>query len=203
MILLIDNYDSFTYNLYQLLGMCDAEVKVVRNDKITIEEIKQLEPDAIVLSPGPGHPEDAGICVEVVQQLSPTIPILGICLGHQAMVHALGGKVVRANLVKHGKTSLLEHTGASIFQDIPKPVTVMRYHSLVAEKATLPSEFEVLATSADDGEIMAIKHHEYPLFGLQFHPESIATEDGKTMINQFLNYTQRGSRHESVSSQTN
>lgn len=200
MILLIDNYDSFTYNLYQLIGMCAKEVRVIRNDKLTLEDIEKLEPEAIILSPGPGRPEDAGICTEVIQRFYKTIPILGICLGHQAIVHAFGGEVIRANLVKHGKTSLLRHSGTAIFQYVKQPFTAMRYHSLVANKQTLPPMFEVLATSMDDGEIMAIKHHYYPLYGLQFHPESIATEEGKRLIEQFL-LEKRGSKHESVSAQ--
>lgn len=188
MILLLDNYDSFTYNLYQLIGLCNINIKVVRNDKITIEEIETMNPEAIIISPGPGRPEDAGICVDVIRKFYRNIPILGICLGHQAIVHAFGGEVVRAKHVKHGKTSLLRHTGTSIFEYVKQPLTAMRYHSLVAKRETLPSAFEVLATAMDDGEIMAIKHHYYPLFGLQFHPESIATEEGKRMIEQFLAY---------------
>jgi anthranilate synthase component 2 len=200
MILLIDNYDSFTYNLYQLLGMCAKEVRIVRNDKLTLEEIEQMNPEAIVLSPGPGRPEDAGICVDVIQRFYKEIPILGICLGHQAIVHAFGGEVIRANLVKHGKTSLLRHSGTAIFQYVKQPFTAMRYHSLVANKHTLPDMFEVLATSMDDGEVMAIKHHYYPLYGLQFHPESIATEEGKKLMEHFLT-EKRGRKHEPVSAQ--
>ncbi|MFX3659047.1 MAG: aminodeoxychorismate/anthranilate synthase component II, partial [Ectobacillus sp.] len=191
------------YNLYQLLGMCAGDVKIVRNDKLTIEDIHNMQPEAIVLSPGPGRPEDAGICVEIVKQFYKTIPILGICLGHQAIVHAFGGEVVRANLIKHGKTSLVKHTGTSMFQYVKQPFTAMRYHSLVADRSALPEVFDVLATSMDDGEIMAVKHHYYPLFGLQFHPESIATEEGKRLMKEFLLYTKRGNQYESLSSQIN
>ncbi|MCP8968369.1 anthranilate synthase component II [Ectobacillus ponti] len=191
MILLLDNYDSFTFNLYQLLGMCGEEVKIVRNDRITMEEIQKMNPKAIVLSPGPGRPEDAGICIQVIQNLGNSVPILGICLGHQAMVHAYGGKVVRAGRVKHGKTSLVKHSGTSIFRYVKQPFTAMRYHSLVAEQSTLPEVFDVLATSMDDGEVMAIKHHYHPLFGLQFHPESIATEEGKKLLQEFLTYANK------------
>ncbi|MFD3447373.1 anthranilate synthase component II [Microbacteriaceae bacterium 4G12] len=200
MILLIDNYDSFTYNLFQLICMCNKEVLVVRNDNITIDEITVLQPEAIVLSPGPGRPEDAGICIEIIQRFYTTLPILGICLGHQAIVQAFGGKVSKASVVKHGKTSSLQHSGTSLFQYVKQPFIAMRYHSLVAEKEALPKQFEILATSMDDGEVMAIGHHYYPLFGLQFHPESIATEEGKKLIEQFLAYVKRGNSYESISS---
>ncbi|WP_416828782.1 anthranilate synthase component II [Ectobacillus polymachus] len=193
MILLLDNYDSFTYNLYQLIGLCDPDITVVRNDKITIEEIEKLNPAAIIISPGPGRPEQAGICEDVIKKFYRNIPILGICLGHQAIVHTFGGEVVRAKHVKHGKTSLLRHTGTSIFEYVRQPLRAMRYHSLVAKRETLPEVFEVLATAMDDNEIMAIKHHYYPLFGLQFHPESIASDEGKRLIEQFLAYTADGS----------
>ncbi|UOY92189.1 aminodeoxychorismate/anthranilate synthase component II [Ectobacillus sp. JY-23] len=185
MILLIDNYDSFTYNLYQLLSLYE-KVEVVRNDKLTLQEIEELKPTAIVLSPGPGRPEDAGMCTAVIKRFYKQIPILGICLGHQAIVHAFGGDVIRANLVKHGKTSMLRHSGTGIFQYVKQPFQAMRYHSLVADKHTLPSMFEVLATSMDDGEVMAIKHHYHSLYGMQFHPESIATEEGSKLIQQFI-----------------
>ncbi|PEZ02265.1 aminodeoxychorismate/anthranilate synthase component II [Bacillus sp. AFS018417] len=186
MIVIIDNYDSFTYNLYQLLGSSAENVVVLRNDKVTIQELEEMKPQAIILSPGPGRPEDAGICIEVIQHFYKSIPILGICLGHQAIVTAFGGEIVQAERIKHGKTSLVKHNGTSIFSYVKQPLTAMRYHSLVAEQHTLPNCFDVLATAMDDGEIMAVRHHYYPLFGLQFHPESIATEEGGKLIQAFL-----------------
>lgn len=186
MIVLIDNYDSFTYNLYQLLGAYEEEIVVLRNDKVTIQELEEMKPKAIILSPGPGKPEDAGICIQVIQHFYKQIPILGICLGHQAIVSAFGGEIVRAEHIKHGKTSRVKHNGTSIFSYVTQPLTAMRYHSLVAAKQTIPKCFDVLATAMDDGEIMAVRHNYYPLFGLQFHPESIATEEGGKLIRAFL-----------------
>ncbi|MCX2828614.1 aminodeoxychorismate/anthranilate synthase component II [Bacillus pseudomycoides] len=186
MIVLIDNYDSFTYNLYQLLGAYEEEIVVLRNDKVTIQELEEIKPKAIILSPGPGKPEDAGICTQVIQHFYKQIPILGICLGHQAIVSAFGGEIVRAEHIKHGKTSRVKHNGTSIFSYVTQPLTAMRYHSLVAAKHTIPKCFDVLATAMDDGEIMAVRHNYYPLFGLQFHPESIATEEGGKLIRAFL-----------------
>ena len=186
MIVLIDNYDSFTYNLYQLLGAYAENIVVIRNDKVTIKELEGMKPQAIILSPGPGRPEDAGICIEVIQHFYKSIPILGICLGHQAIVTAFGGEIVQAERIKHGKTSLVKHNGTSIFSYVKQPLTAMRYHSLVAKQHTLPNCFDVLATAMDDGEIMAVRHNYYPLFGLQFHPESIATEEGGKLIQAFL-----------------
>ncbi|MDM5153877.1 aminodeoxychorismate/anthranilate synthase component II [Bacillus sp. DX1.1] len=186
MIVLIDNYDSFTYNLYQLLGASAEQIVVLRNDKVTIKELEEMKPNAIILSPGPGKPEGAGICMEVIQHFYKTIPILGICLGHQAIVAAFGGEIVQAAHIKHGKTSLVKHNGTSIFSYVKQPLSAMRYHSLVAEQQTLPSCFDILATAMDDGEIMAVRHNYYPLFGLQFHPESIATEEGGKLIRAFL-----------------
>ncbi|MDR4324951.1 aminodeoxychorismate/anthranilate synthase component II [Bacillus pseudomycoides] len=186
MIVLIDNYDSFTYNLYQLLGAYEEEIVVLRNDKVTIQELEEMKPKAIILSPGPGKPEDAGICTQVIQHFYKQIPILGICLGHQAIVSAFGGGIVRAEHIKHGKTSRVKHNGTSIFSYVAQPLTAMRYHSLVAAKHTIPKCFDVLATAMDDGEIMAVRHNYYPLFGLQFHPESIATEEGGKLIRAFL-----------------
>lgn len=198
MILLIDNYDSFTYNLYQYLSELGAEVKTIRNDKITIQEISRIKPEAIVLSPGPGRPEQAGICVEVVEQLARTIPILGICLGHQAIAHAFGSSIIKAKKVRHGKESKLHHKGISIMNDLDIHPEVMRYHSLVIDRATLNEDFEVLAEAADDGEIMAIKHKHYPLYGLQFHPESIGTKNGKQILSNFLTEI----REESLTNET-
>ncbi|MEI4830212.1 aminodeoxychorismate/anthranilate synthase component II [Bacillus sp. FJAT-53711] len=186
MIVLIDNYDSFTYNLYQLLGSSAENIVVLRNDKVTVKELEEMKPQAIILSPGPGRPEDAGICIEVIQHFYKSIPILGICLGHQAIVTAFGGEIVQAERIKHGKTSLVKHNGTSIFSYVKQPLTAMRYHSLVAKQHTLPNCFDVLATAMDDREIMAVRHNYYPLFGLQFHPESIATEEGGKLIQAFL-----------------
>ncbi|SFI89755.1 MULTISPECIES: aminodeoxychorismate/anthranilate synthase component II [unclassified Bacillus (in: firmicutes)] len=194
MIVLIDNYDSFTYNLYQLLGHHTEHIVVVRNDEVTIEELVDMKPKAIILSPGPGRPEDAGVCIHVIQHFYKTVPILGICLGHQAIVTAFGGEVVQAEKIKHGKTSLVKHNGTSIFSYVKQPLTAMRYHSLVARQRNLPSCFDVLATAMDDGEIMAVRHHYYPLFGLQFHPESIATEEGDKLIRAFLSNVKEGER---------
>ncbi|SDZ24582.1 aminodeoxychorismate/anthranilate synthase component II [Bacillus sp. 166amftsu] len=186
MIVLIDNYDSFTYNLYQLLGAYYKGIVVLRNDKVTVQELKEMKPKAIILSPGPGKPEDAGICIEVIRHFYKQIPILGICLGHQAIISAFGGEIVRAEHIKHGKTSRVKHNGTSIFSYVAQPLTAMRYHSLVAAKHTIPKCFDVLATAMDDGEVMAVCHNYYPLFGLQFHPESIATEEGGKLMRAFL-----------------
>lgn len=186
MILLIDNYDSFTYNLYQYLGECGEEVQVVRNDALTINDIRQMNPEAIVLSPGPGTPGEAGICVEVVRELQGEYPILGICLGHQAIGKAFGGVVSHADEVKHGKTARILHHQADLFQGLQEEIEVMRYHSLVILKDTLPDCLTVTATSITDGEIMAVKHKELPVYGVQFHPESIGTGEGKQMIQNFL-----------------
>ena len=185
MILLIDNYDSFTYNLYQYMGIFYKDIKVVRNDKITIEEIYQLNPERLVLSPGPKSPAEAGICMAVVKEFYDKKPILGICLGHQSIGAAFGAKIVHAKELMHGKQSLIEHDGTGIFQGIPSPIHVARYHSLAVDENTLPEEFQILARTAD-GEIMAMKHRNYPVVGIQFHPESIFTDHGKKMIENFL-----------------
>lgn len=186
MILLIDNYDSFTYNLYQYIGTFQPDIKVIRNDKITIEEIEQLNPDRIVLSPGPKSPSEAGICIEVVKYFCNKIPILGICLGHQSIGAAFGGTVSYAKKVLHGKQSMIEHDGSSIFKGIYSPVKIARYHSLAIQKEAFPTCLNILAET-EDGEIMAIRHKEYPVVGLQFHPESIYTEYGKRLIENFVN----------------
>ncbi|WP_066300598.1 anthranilate synthase component II [Bacillus sp. FJAT-29937] len=196
MILLIDNYDSFTYNLYQYLGELGEEVHVVRNDRISIQEIKGMKPDAIVLSPGPGRPEDAGICSAIIQSFYETTPILGICLGHQAIGYTFGANITKANNIMHGKISKLKHNGSDLFEYLPQPIDIMRYHSLVISEETMPDSFLVLAKSMDDNEIMAIKHKKFPLFGLQFHPESIGTALGKRILGNFLNHIGRGSNHE-------
>lgn len=186
MILLIDNYDSFTYNLYHQIAQFGEEVKVVRNDAITVEEIRTLQPKAIVISPGPGVPKEAGIVVEMIQQLYKEFPILGICLGHQSIGEAFGANVIRAENIMHGKTSLLHFEKIGLFEQFDQEVEVMRYHSLIVEKQTLSEEFLVVATSSDDGEVMALQHKTYPLYGLQFHPESIGTKAGDVMIQAFL-----------------
>ena len=186
MILLIDNYDSFVYNLYQFIAVEDPDVRLVRNDRITPEEVLDMKPDAIVISPGPGKPSDAGVCIELIRQLKGRIPILGVCLGHQAIGEAFGATVTHASRLMHGKTSLLTDVADDIiFKGIKKPVQVARYHSLSVQESTLPEELEVTARS-DDGELMAMRHREYPIYGLQFHPESVITPDGSAMIRNFL-----------------
>lgn len=192
MILLIDNYDSFTYNLYQYLGELGSEVTTVRNDKISLDQIEKLSPDGIVLSPGPGRPEHAGICVDVISRFSTSIPILGICLGHQAIGYSFGGSIIKAHQIMHGKESQIKHSQSSLFNSLHQYIEVMRYHSLVIDRNTLPSEFEILAESMDDHEIMAIKHKKFPLFGLQFHPESIGTNSGKRILENFLGEIRKG-----------
>mgnify|MGYP005800601409 FL=1 len=186
MILLIDNYDSFTYNLYQYMGIFHRDIQVVRNDKITVEEIQKLQPERIVLSPGPKSPADAGICMDVVQEFYDKVPILGICLGHQSIGAAFGAEIIHAKELMHGKQSRITHSGRGIFQGIPSPVRVARYHSLAVDEKTLSPDFEILART-DDGEIMAMEHKKYPVIGIQFHPESVFTEHGKKMIENFLN----------------
>ncbi|HJC33551.1 MAG TPA: aminodeoxychorismate/anthranilate synthase component II [Candidatus Mediterraneibacter faecipullorum] len=186
MILLIDNYDSFVHNLYQFLSVEDPDVRLVRNDRITPQEALAMEPDAIVISPGPGRPSDAGVCIGLIRQLKGRIPILGVCLGHQAIGEAFGATVTHASRLMHGKTSLLTDVADDIiFKGIKKPVQVARYHSLSVQESTLPEELEVTARS-EDGEIMAMRHREYPIYGLQFHPESVMTPDGPVMIRNFL-----------------
>ena len=186
MILLIDNYDSFVYNLYQFISVEDPDVRLVRNDRITPEEVLDMKPDAIVISPGPGKPSDAGVCIELIRQLKGRIPILGVCLGHQAIGEAFGATVTHASRLMHGKTSLLTDVADDIiFKGIKKPVQVARYHSLSVQESTLPQELEVTARS-DDGEIMAMRHREYLIYGLQFHPESVMTPEGSAMIRNFL-----------------
>lgn len=190
MILMIDNYDSFTYNLVQYLGELGADVVVVRNDEITLDDIAQLNPSGIVISPGPCTPNEAGISMSVIQEFGRKIPILGVCLGHQSMGQVFGGNVVRAKKVMHGKLSQIYHDQQGIFSSLPSPFTATRYHSLVVEKATLPDCFEITAWTVNDDnsidEIMGLRHKEFPLEGVQFHPESILTEHGKKLLNNFL-----------------
>ena len=186
MILLIDNYDSFSYNLYQYLGEFETDIKVIRNDELTIAEIEALKPDGIVLSPGPGRPADAGVIEEVAVSLGGKIPILGICLGHQGICEAYGGKVTYASRLMHGKTSVVKTIGeCPIFKGCGEAFEVARYHSLAADENSLPECLEITALT-EEGEIMAVQHKEYPLYGLQFHPESILTPNGKMMIENFI-----------------
>ena len=185
MILMLDNYDSFTYNLVQYLREMAADIRVVRNDAMTVAEVESLAPQAIVISPGPGRPEDAGICCEIIRTFSGRVPLLGVCLGHQAIGLTFGGKIVHAKRLMHGKTSEIVTDGKGIFEGISRPITVMRYHSLAVEAASLPPELLVTAR-ADDGEIMAIRHRDHPIEGIQFHPESIMTPMGKRLLRNFL-----------------
>ncbi|MCS1352400.1 aminodeoxychorismate/anthranilate synthase component II [Mechercharimyces sp. CAU 1602] len=187
MILMIDNYDSFTYNLVQYLGEMGQDLRVVRNDAITIAEIKANPPAAIVLSPGPGNPDEAGICLSVVKELAGEIPILGVCLGHQTIAQAYGGHVVRSERLMHGKTSLVHHDNKTMYEGIAQPFVATRYHSLIVEKESLPEEFEISAFT-EEGEIMGIRHRNLPIEGVQFHPESILSEAGKQLLSQFLRY---------------
>jgi len=183
--LVIDNYDSFVYNLVQYLGELGCDIEVFRNDQITLADVESLNPSAIVISPGPGRPEDAGICVELIRHFAGRIPILGVCLGHQAIGYAFGGEIVSAKKLMHGKTSLIYHTGKSIFTGLPSPFQATRYHSLAIKRDTLPSSLELLAWT-EDGEVMAVKHKEFYILGVQFHPESIATQYGKELLKNFL-----------------
>jgi anthranilate synthase/aminodeoxychorismate synthase-like glutamine amidotransferase len=185
MILMIDNYDSFTYNLVQYLGQLGADVQVRRNDETTLEEVDQLEPRAIFISPGPCSPKEAGLAVDIVRRFYKTTPIMGVCLGNQAIGYAFGGEVVRAPRVMHGKTSPVINDGRTIFKGLPNPFTAGRYHSLVVDRATLPSCLEISAETAE-GEIMGIRHVEHPVEGVQFHPESILTPQGKRIVKNFL-----------------
>lgn len=191
MIVMIDNYDSFTYNLVQYLRELGEELKVVRNDAITIEQLASIQPEYIFISPGPGNPDTAGISLEVVRQFAGKIPILGVCLGHQTIVQAWGGEVIRAERLMHGKVSSIFHDGETIFRDIPSPYQVARYHSLVVNRETLPEEFMISAETAE-GEIMAIRHRKLPLEGVQFHPEAILSEHGKQLLDNFIHTYRSG-----------
>jgi len=185
MILMIDNYDSFTYNLVQYIGQLGGEVVVHRNDQISLDEIRRLQPDAIVISPGPCTPKEAGICIALIRQFSSAIPILGVCLGHQAIGHAFGAEVVRAERIMHGKTSQITNDGQTIFQGLPNPFVAGRYHSLIVKRSSLPACLEISAET-EQGEIMGIRHKEYRVEGIQFHPESVLTPNGKRILKNFL-----------------
>jgi anthranilate synthase component 2 len=193
-ILVIDNYDSFVYNLAQLLGELRTEPAVLRNDRITLEDVVKMDPDAIVISPGPGHPADRkyfGVCTDVIREVGHRIPILGVCLGHQGIVHAFGGKVINAKKIRHGKTSLIQYTADRLFEDVANPFKATRYHSLVADQNTLPSCLEVTARAMDDGEIMGIRHRHYLMEGVQFHPESVLTGEGRRMLLNFISMVKK------------
>jgi len=187
MILVIDNYDSFTYNLVQYLGELGADVVVRRNDALDVDDVGAMDPSAIVLSPGPCTPKEAGITVDVIRRWGSSIPMLGVCLGHQAIGEAYGGDVVRADRVMHGKTSQIDHDGSGIFAGLPSPMEVMRYHSLIVDRRTLPESLDIVAVSKDDpSEVHAVKHREHPVYGVQFHPESVMTPHGKALLKNFL-----------------
>jgi len=192
-VLVIDNYDSFVYNLYQSIGELGATPIVYRNDAIRVKEVRELAPDAIILSPGPGHPmngRDFGVCGDILREVSGTIPTLGVCLGHQGIATAYGGRVGHAARILHGKTSVVRHDGRTIFDGLPNPIVAGRYHSLAIDRDSLPDRLEVSATS-DDGEIMAVRHREFPIEGVQFHPESILTPDGPAILRNFLERAKR------------
>jgi anthranilate synthase component II len=186
MILVVDNYDSFTYNLVQYLGELGAEVQVMRNDAITIDEIAGTRPERIVISPGPGRPEDAGVTMEVIRRLGEQTPILGVCLGHQAIGAVFGGRVIRASAPMHGKTSTIEHDGRGVFTGLEGPFVASRYHSLVVEEGSLPADLEISARTQEDGTIMGLRHRALPVHGVQFHPESILTGEGRRILRNFL-----------------
>ena len=187
--LIIDNYDSFVYNIAQYLGELGVDSDVKRNDKISIDEINKKKYDAIIISPGPGTPEDKkyfGVCTNVIKELGPTKPILGVCLGHQGIIHAFGGKVINAGCVRHGKTSPIRHVEDPLFRDVKNPFRATRYHSLVGDKTIIPDSLEITAVAEDDAEVMAVRHKKYLIEGVQFHPESIMTEDGKKILANFI-----------------
>lgn len=186
MILLIDNYDSFSYNLVQLFGSLTPDIKVIRNDEMTVSEIREMQPGHIILSPGPGYPRDAGVCEQVVREMKSMVPILGVCLGHQAICEVFGAAIVHAKRLMHGKQSMISlNQNCPLFQGLPAQIPAARYHSLIAAKETLPNELFITAQD-DIGEIMAVQHRQYPIYGLQFHPESIMTPDGMTILRNFL-----------------
>jgi len=184
-ILVIDNYDSFTFNLVQFLGELGADLQVYRNDALTVDEVKRLAPEKIIISPGPCTPNEAGISMDVIREMGPTTPVLGVCLGHQAIGQVYGGKVCRAPYLMHGKVSQVFHKGEGLFAGLPAPMTATRYHSLIVDRETLPADLEITAET-DDGLIMGMKHKEHPVYGVQFHPESILTRGGKELLGNFL-----------------
>ena len=187
--LIIDNYDSFVYNIAQYLGELGVECDVIRNDKITITEIKQKNYDGIIISPGPGTPDEKkyfGVCMDVIQDLGSSIPILGVCLGHQGIISSFGGKVTNAGYVRHGKTSPVKHSDSELFKGVKNPFKATRYHSLVGDKTIIPESLQVIATAEDDGEVMAVQHKKFLIQGVQFHPESIMTEDGRKILGNFI-----------------
>ena len=186
MILVIDNYDSFTYNLVQYLGELGAEIRVRRNDEVTVGEIEAMQPGQIVISPGPGRPEDAGVTLDVIRRFGPTTPLLGVCLGHQAIGMAYGGTICRADRPMHGKTSTVEHDGKGVFSGITVPFQAGRYHSLIIAGDSVPAELEVAARTREDGTIMGVRHRKYPVHGVQFHPESVLTDEGRRILKNFL-----------------
>jgi len=191
-VIVIDNYDSFVYNLVQFIGELGTEVLVYRNNQVTLQQVRELKPDRIVISPGPGSPNDEryfGVCRAILQQISPQVPTLGVCLGHQGIISTYGGKVTQAKRLVHGKTSSIKHDGKGIFKDIPDPFTATRYHSLTGERKSMPQCLEVTAVAVDDGEVMGIRHRTYPIEGVQFHPESILCEEGKLILKNFLEGT--------------
>jgi anthranilate synthase/aminodeoxychorismate synthase-like glutamine amidotransferase len=191
-ILVIDNYDSFTYNLVQYLGELGTQPLVRRNNEVTLDEIADLAPERIVISPGPGRPEQAGITLDVIKRFGPTTPLLGVCLGHQAIGMAYGGAVVRASAPMHGKTSSITHDGRGVFAGITTPFTVARYHSLVVDRNGWPADLEITAQTEDDGTVMALRHRRHPIYGVQFHPESILTREGHHLLRNFLNVERPG-----------
>jgi len=193
-VLVVDNYDSFVYNIAQYLGELGAEPRVVRNDRVTAAEAASGGYGAVVISPGPGTPEQErhfGRCADIIRSAGPRVPLLGVCLGHQGIIHAFGGRVANAGCVRHGKTSMIRHAGDGLFEGVPDPFRATRYHSLVGEKTSIPDSLEVTATAADDGEVMAVRHKEHPIVGVQFHPESVMTEHGKKILENFLREARR------------
>ena len=193
-ILVIDNYDSFVYNIAQILGELGAEPTVIRNDMTSLVDIRKMNPYAIVISPGPGHPADRkyfGVCTDVITEIGPTTPILGVCLGHQGIAHAFGGKVINAGKVRHGKTSPIKYSSDRIFENVSNPFKATRYHSLVADRKTFPSSLEVTAEALDDGEIMGLRHRKYLIEGVQFHPETVLTKDGRVILRNFISLVKR------------
>jgi anthranilate synthase/aminodeoxychorismate synthase-like glutamine amidotransferase len=189
MLLVIDNYDSFTYNLVQYLGELGVEMRVLRNDEITIDQIRKLKPERILISPGPCSPKESGVSNDIIKTFGPTIPMFGVCLGHQCIGHVFGGTVVRADRLMHGKTSPIHHNRREIFDGMPDPFTATRYHSLIIQRDTLPDCLEITAETKPEMEIMGVRHKQFPIWGVQFHPESILTQDGKRILQNFLNLT--------------